>query len=149
MARLQSRRPHRAWMIFLGIPLVMGGLLVGAADGKGLRSLLSLDLPGTYTGWMSVEGNDLQATVTLTLQGDTLGVRMSVPDLGSVVQGSGVVDAEGFSFQVPYDLGCPGQATFRGEQDNESRVLSGSVQAADCNGTMSGSFRFSPSADDQ
>jgi hypothetical protein len=133
----------------MAVPLVLGGLWVGSAEGRALFSPAAAELPGTYSGWMTVEGSDLQATVSLTLEGDSILVRLSVPDLGSVTQGQGRVEAEGFSFQVPYDLGCPGQATFRGRQDGESRVLSGSIQASDCNGTMAGSFRFSPRSDDR
>ena len=149
MSNRSTRRPRRAWLAFAAAPLFVGALLVNTAEGRALLPSLPQDLAGSYTGWMTVEGNDLQVALVLTQQGDTLSVRLSVPDLGSVTQGSGTVDAEGFVLQVPYDLGCPGQATFRGQQDGESRALRGSVQAADCNGTMSGSFRLSPSGDDR
>jgi hypothetical protein len=149
MSNLPHRRPRRAWLALAAIPLVVGALFANTTEGRAILSLLPVDLAGSYSGWMTVEGNDLQVTLTLTQQGDTLGVRMAVPDLGSVTQGSGMIDGEGFMLQVPYDLGCPGQATFRGQQDAETRALRGSIQAADCNGTMSGSFRLSPSSDDR
>jgi hypothetical protein len=136
-------------MALFSLPIVLGGFWVGSAEARALFSPPSAaDLPGSYSGWMTVDGNDLQASVSVTVEGDSLTVRLSVPDLGSVTQGQGRIEAEGFSFQVPYDLGCPGQATFRGQQNAETRVLSGSLQAADCNGTMAGSFRFSPTGDE-
>ena len=148
MSKASKHFNRRAWMALLVLPLALGGFWVSAAEGRAPFALVSTDLPGTYSGWMTVDGNDLQASVSLTVEGDSVTVRLSVPDLGSVTQGQGRIEAEGFSFQVPYDLGCPGQATFRGQQNAETRVLSGSIQASDCNGTMAGSFRFSPSGDD-
>jgi hypothetical protein len=103
----------------------------------------SVQLAGDYTGSLSVEGNLLPASLTIMQDGANLRLQLSVPDLGASAQGTGVAHADRFSASVPYELNCPGEASFEGRLEEDGRVLTGSLTARDCDGTMTGTFRFS------
>lgn len=100
-------------------------------------------LAGQYTGSITVEGTLLPASLVITQEGADLTIQFSVPDLGAVAQGTGVAHAERFSASVPYEINCPGEASFEGRLEEDGRALTGSLTARDCDGTMNGTFRFS------
>lgn len=103
----------------------------------------TLELAGNYSGSMTVDANFLPATLTVTQEGETIQIRLSVPDLGAVTQGTGTAGTERFTFRVPYELNCPGEATFEGRVDEEgAQALVGTLRAVDCDGVLNGTFRF-------
>ncbi|TVP47317.1 MAG: hypothetical protein EA350_05585 [Gemmatimonadales bacterium] len=100
-------------------------------------------LAGEYTGSLSVEGNLLPASLTIAQDGVDLRLDLSIPTLGASAQGTGVAHADRFSASVPYEINCPGEASFEGRLEEDGRLLTGSLTARDCDGTMTGTFRFS------
>jgi hypothetical protein len=103
----------------------------------------SIQLAGDYTGSLTVEGNLLRASLSVLQEGANLTLQLSVSDLGAVARGTGVAHDDRFSASVPYEINCPGEASFEGRVEEDGRVLSGSLTARDCDGTMNGTFRFS------
>jgi len=103
----------------------------------------AVQFAGEYMGSLSVEGNLLPASLSITQEGANLRLRFSVSDLGVATEGTGVVHDDRFSASVPYEINCPGEASFEGRVEEDGRTLTGSLSARDCDGTMTGTFRFS------
>jgi hypothetical protein len=94
-------------------------------------------------GSLTVGGSVFPASMTIHQDGADLVFQLSVPDLGAVARGTGVAHDNRFSATVPYEINCPGEASFEGRVEGEDGALTGSVTARDCGGTRTGTFRFS------
>jgi hypothetical protein len=126
--------------------LVAALVLVTAACARGVPgppAPAATLLAGEYTGSISVESNLLPASLVITQDGANLRLQLSVSDLGIVTEGMGVVHDDRFSASVPYEINCPGEASFEGRLEEDGRALTGSLTARDCDGTTTGTFRFS------
>lgn len=101
------------------------------------------DLTGTWIGSFDVEGQAVDGSLVLVHEGDDLEATFSAPSMGLSAEGNGTVDGERFTMVLDYNMECPGVARLRGTI-SEGTSLSGSFQATDCTGTMSGTFSFRP-----
>jgi hypothetical protein len=134
--------PERSTMRLLAAALVVGA----AACARGVPeppAPAAMQIAGEYTGSLSVEGNLLPASLVIMQDGTNLRLQLSVSDLGIATEGTGVVHDDRFSASVPYEINCPGEASFEGRMEEDGRALTGSLTARDCDGTMPGTFRFS------
>lgn len=120
-------------------------LLASACATSGPPQPAVADLAGQYTGTVSVEGQTLYGSLEITQEGPALELRFSFPDVALTARGEGTAHATGFTGEVSYTLTCPGVATFEGTLDPEADRLAGTVRATDCDGTISGTFRFTRS----
>jgi hypothetical protein len=100
------------------------------------------DLAGSYRGVLNLDATELDATLELTQVGDTLAVRIAVPQVGAMGRGRGRVEGDHVRFRVRYGMECPGEAHFMGGLEDDGRTLSGTVRAEDCDRVVSGTFRF-------
>jgi len=115
-------------------------LIAGCATTPGAPPVAQLD--GSYSGTINIMGETLFASMDVTQEGSALELRLSLPDIALASTGEGTATREGFRAEVPYTLTCPGTAVFDGTLQEDGRTVSGSVEATDCDGTMSGTFRF-------
>jgi hypothetical protein len=132
----------RRIVLALALVLAAGCASSGAKQDPPLPPQLSLE--GRYEGSLTVEGNFLPATLTVEHAGETIRLRLSVPQIGVMTEGEGVASAEGFSARLPYALSCPGEARLEGAANSEEAglVLAGRITATDCDSTLGGTFRF-------
>lgn len=100
------------------------------------------DLAGTWSGSINIQGQTLFGNMTVVQEGPALELRFSLPDIALTASGEGSATETGFRGEVPYTLNCPGVAVFTGSLDDEQTVLTGRVEATDCDGTANGTFRF-------
>jgi hypothetical protein len=133
-----TRRPLRTPC--LAAPALALFLLAACATTPQAPPVAQLD--GSYSGTISIMGETLFASMDVTQEGSALELRLSLPDIALASTGEGVAGQEGFRAEVPYTLTCPGTAVFDGTLQEDGRTVSGSVEATDCDGTMSGTFRF-------
>jgi len=131
------------WMVLALTALVAAGCASAGAKPEATQPP-GLSLDGRYEGSLTVEGNLLPATLTVEHAGETLRLRLSVPQIGVMTEGEGVASAEGFSARLPYALTCPGEARLEGAASPEEAglVLAGRITATDCESTLGGTFRF-------
>jgi hypothetical protein len=101
------------------------------------------DVSGAWTGGVTVEGQAISGTLTLTQNGTELRAVFSAPSFGLTAEGGGTIDADGaFQVQLGYNMQCPGTAALSGRRSSDGAMLSGTVQASDCTGQMLGAFDF-------
>ncbi|TVP53534.1 MAG: hypothetical protein EA351_15065 [Gemmatimonadales bacterium] len=125
--------------------LVLALISIGCAPlGLGESESEILRIDGEYTGTLSIQGQQLFGSLTIDQEADHLELSFHFAEAGIQASGEGRVTPSGFSAEVPYAITCPGEATFEGVKDPRDRALSGNVSVSDCNGTSSGTFRFSP-----
>ncbi len=99
---------------------------------------------GAWAGGVTVEGQTIPGTLTLTQDGATLSASFNAPAFGLTAEGGGTVTSEGgVEVQLNYNMQCPGTATMRGTLNDAGDTISGTVQASDCTGQMLGAFEFS------
>ncbi len=101
-----------------------------------------IQLSGSYSGNITVDGNVLPARMTVAQDGANLLLEFQVAEIGVATRGEGVAHADRFTGRVPYEILCPGTAEFEGRLEEDGRVLAGTLRATDCDGTMNGTFRF-------
>lgn len=101
-----------------------------------------IQVAGSYSGNISIDGNFLPARMTVGQDGSTLVLEFQVAEIGVATRGEGVAHADRFTGRVPYEILCPGVAEFEGRMEEDGRVLAGTLRATDCDGTTNGTFRF-------
>lgn len=101
------------------------------------------DVSGRWTGAVDVEGESIPGTLTVTQDMASLAVTFGAPAFGLTAEGSGTVTPGGeVTVALTYDLQCPGTANMAGDLTSEGAVLSGTLEATDCTGTIRGLFSF-------
>ncbi len=96
-----------------------------------------------YQGHLEMEGSRVQAALQLVRVG-TRRVRGAFQGAsGLVADGEGVLRGESLSLRLTYGGECPGRMDLEGVWDRSSKVYEGTVEASDCTGRSSGTFRFS------
>jgi hypothetical protein len=142
---MPNRSPHPTRRVGLAALPLIAALLVGGCAGPAPEppAPAPLQLAGTWTGSITVDANFLPTTLVVTQAAEGIEVRLTVPDLGAVTQGTGTASPDRFSFRVPYELNCPGEATFEGHVDAEDgQAIVGTLRAVDCDSVLNGTFRF-------
>lgn len=101
------------------------------------------DLAGSWEGSFTAEGQRMPGTLEVRQSGRALEVFFVSPGFDLEAAGEGEVDDEGsFWLELDYDLQCPGNALLEGTVSDDRAGLSGTLEATDCTGTVSGSFSF-------
>jgi hypothetical protein len=101
-----------------------------------------IQLAGSYSGNITVDGNFLPARMTVGQDGAALTLEFQVAEVGISTRGEGVAHTDRFTGRVPYQILCPGEAEFEGRLEEDGRLLTGTLRATDCDGTTNGTFRF-------
>jgi hypothetical protein len=123
----------------------LGGLsfLVLAACASAPAEPPPPEIAGSYSGTVSMAGQEtIFGNLRITQTASDLGLTFSFPEVGIEADGGGAVTDAGFQGEVAYVLTCPGTAAVNGRIEEDGRVLAGTIQATDCEGTMEGTFRF-------
>jgi len=136
LPRCPHRRPRRALL-----SVALGALFLTAAC-TGLGGPGIPDLSGSYEGQVSVNGETLPGSLNIEQDGTALELRLDFPQMGLSASGQGTALETGFTGEVQYNLNCPGTAALEGVREEEGGLLTGTVEASDCQSSMSGSFRF-------
>lgn len=102
------------------------------------------DVSGSWRGFVSVEGQGIDGTLTLTQTDGDLEAVFRAPAFGLRATGTGFVTREGeVEVVLDYNLQCPGEAVMQGRFSSPDNRIEGDLDASDCTGAMLGSFRFS------
>lgn len=102
------------------------------------------DVSGSWRGFVSVEGQGIDGTLTLTQTAGDLEAVFRAPAFGLRATGTGFVTREGaVEVVLDYNLQCPGEAVMQGQFAPSENQIEGDLDASDCTGAMLGSFRFS------
>jgi hypothetical protein len=96
-----------------------------------------------YQGFLEMDGGRVQAALQLVRDGRTRvrGALQGVSDL--IADGEGTLRGQNLSLLLTYGGSCPGRMELEGVWDTEAEVYRGLVEASDCTGRSSGTFRFS------
>lgn len=140
--RAPTLLPLLALLALAGCTRVGGG--AGPAAGSERPEPVRLpDVSGTWSGYVTVEGEGLDGTLRIQQDGPALSAVFEAPALGLVAEGEGRIDADGsLRITLGYDLQCPGSAEMEGRRAEDGLVLEGTLRASDCTGTTGGSFTF-------
>jgi hypothetical protein len=131
-----------ALLLLLGALPACASSEVSEPERMAAPELLQLD--GNYNGSLTIMGQQLFGSLSIAQDGERLDLTFRFPEVGLQASGDGAVSDEGFTGKVSYAVTCPGEATFDAVKDREDGTLSGTVSTSDCEGTNSGTFRFSP-----
>lgn len=124
-------------------PFVFFACAGGPSASNGPGAATVPQVAGAWTGGVTVEGQTVPGTLTLTQDGATLSASFSAPAFGLTAEGGGTIASDGaVEIQLNYDMQCPGTATMRGTLNEAGNTISGTVQASDCTGQMLGAFDF-------
>lgn len=98
-----------------------------------------------YQGVLTLDGGDLTAALQLT----SLGRREVRANLqtssGLLADGQGITRGDNLLLDLTYQGECPGRMILEGAWNQEDQIYEGQVQAEDCTGKGTGTFRFSAS----
>jgi hypothetical protein len=119
----------------------------GASNGPlGGESPAPVEYPevsGTWSGFVSVEGQGIDGSLVIRQDGPSLDVTLAAPAFGLDAEGAGSLAPDGaVTVELAYDLQCPGRAVLRGRVSADGLALDGELEASDCTGSTSGRFRF-------
>lgn len=130
-------------LLFLAGCTRVGGGAGPAAGSERPEPVRWPDVSGTWSGYVTVEGEGLDGTLRIQQDGPVLGAVFEAAALGLVAEGEGRIAADGsLRITLGYDLQCPGNAELEGRRAEDGLVLEGTLTASDCTGTTGGSFTF-------
>jgi hypothetical protein len=148
VATASWRRSRRASGSLLVLSLLGGCQIIGGgAPGGAGEDAWGFQPPEgvVYQGFLEMDGGRVPAALELVREG---GRRVR----GALQAGSGIrADGEGslrgttLSIDLTYGGDCPGRMSLEGEWNQEEETYEGVVEASDCTGRSSGTFRFSAS----
>lgn len=101
------------------------------------------NLGGAWTGFLSVEGENLDGTLRIEQTGSILSMVLEAPGFELRATGTGRVELDGaIRADLQYETTCPGVARLRGSLEGDGLALSGPLTVEDCTGSASGTFLF-------
>ncbi len=101
------------------------------------------NLNGAWTGFLSVEGENLDGTLQIQQTGSVLSMVLEAPGFELRASGTGRVGPEGgITADLQYETTCPGVARLRGSLEADGLAMSGPLTVEDCTGSASGTFLF-------
>lgn len=101
------------------------------------------DVAGEWSGGVDVEGQSVPGTLVVTQEQGALTVTFGAPAFGLTAEGAGTISPEGeIVINLTYNMQCPGQARMTGDLTSEGAVMSGTLEAGDCTGSITGLFQF-------
>jgi hypothetical protein len=126
------------------IPLNACQLLGGSSPGVGEADPLEgLSRGGVvYHGGLFIDGGELTAALELVPEGGR-SVRAGLEtSSGLVADGEGRVRGRNLRLELAYGGDCPGQMVLDGTWDRDNLRYEGRLDAEDCTGESTGTFRF-------
>jgi len=133
-------RPTFLHLALLLLLTTAGCATVGGGGGSGPTVP---SLAGAWDGSITIEGQRLPSSVEVTQDGSDVELVTLVPELGLRSIGQGTVFPDGrLRSSFSYDLECPGEAEMVGSLSSDGTVLSGTLLARDCTGTLEGTFSY-------
>ena len=101
------------------------------------------NLNGAWTGFLSVEGENLQSNEYVPDLDDVYRFDLEAPGFELRATGTGRVELDGaIRADLQYETTCPGVARLRGSLEADGLALSGPLTVEDCTGSASGTFLF-------
>ena len=122
---------------------VATGLVLASLGGCFLGGGSLPAIGGQYEGEVTVQGQGIPGSLALEQSGADLTATFAAPSFGLMAKGEGSVQSDGtISLELSYDLQCPGAAELSGSVSPDGRRLEGTIDASDCTGDVTGTFRF-------
>ncbi len=98
---------------------------------------------GSWSGFLSIEGSNLDATLEVEQSGSEVTLVLEAPDLRLTATGGGRIAADRkIEFDARYETQCPGVARLRGVLEADGLQMSGPLEVEDCTGGAAGAFLF-------
>ena len=139
------------WIVgALTLPSLFGCQMIGGGQGSpgpNPRSESQTEEPAplggeVYQGHLDMDGGRIQAALEIRREGGRT-VRCAFQGMsGLLAEGQGTLRGETLTLVLTYGGDCPGQRRLEGSWDQENKVYDGTVEASDCTGPSSGTFRF-------
>lgn len=130
-----------ALILLLGGCRLIGG---GSSPSPGLKTPEPGGVQGViYQGSMVLEGGEITGALEIIREGRR-GIRGALQtSTGLVADGDGDLRGQTLSLELLYGGDCPGRMALEGNWDERNGRYEGAIQASDCTGKASGTFRFS------
>jgi hypothetical protein len=96
-----------------------------------------------YQGHLDMEGSRIQAALELRREGGRTVRGALQGGSGLLADGVGTMRGGTLTLLLTYGGDCPGEMKLEGSWDQGEKVFFGQVDASDCTGRSSGTFRFS------
>ena len=150
-ARRGVRRHLVAGLVLLAASFPLSSCTtVGAGEGTAppTRPDVEPDRPvpslgGAWTGFLSVDGENLDGTLEIQQTGSELTMVLVAPGFDLTASGTGRVGRGGdITADLRYETQCPGVARLRGSLEADGLAISGPLTVEDCTGSASGTFLF-------
>lgn len=101
------------------------------------------DVSGSWEGSVVVDAQRIPGTLTVEQEGRVLDLGFVAPEFELNAQGTGEISEEGeLWMDLSYNLQCPGNARLEGRISEDANRMSGTLEAVDCTGTVTGTFSF-------
>ena len=104
----------------------------------------SVQLAGSWSGSLEVEGQRIPGTLVLRQTADRLEATFSASALGDETTGAGEIGEGGtLRIELRYRTQCPGTIELTGAILDQASRIAGTLTATDCTGPATGAFTFS------
>lgn len=101
------------------------------------------DMSGTWQGSVTIQDQRIPGSLSVEQDGFILQAGFAAPDFDLNATGEGELDDDGdVRLDLVYNLECPGTAVLEGTLSDDDTLFTGSIEATDCTGAITGSFRF-------